>query len=48
MNNTVTELRDNIDVAIDAWLLAQGLTTEYIHGLDYSFLDDEINSLTVA
>lgn len=41
----VDNLRFEIDNAIDKWLLAQGFTANKIGDLDFSFIDDELNTL---
>lgn len=43
--NKIELARDNIDVAIDKWLVANGVPKKFIYELDYSFLDDELNNL---
>ena len=45
MSMTTDNLRLAIDKAIDAWLKANGLTSEQIGNLDYSSIDDELNYL---
>lgn len=41
----IDELKGDIDEAIKVWLLANGLSGAAVNELDYSALDDELNSL---
>lgn len=41
----IDDLREKIDYAIDAWLQAQGFTDVQIGDMNFSFIDDELNSL---
>lgn len=45
IDQNIEEARYNLDMAIDAWLKAQGLTQEQIDDLDYSFIDNELYDL---
>lgn len=45
IDQNIEDARYNLDMAIDAWLKAQGLTKEQIDDLDYSFIDNELYDL---
>lgn len=44
----IETLRYNIDEAVNAWQLANGLTQAQIDDMDYSDLDNELNYLLGA
>ena len=45
MNNKINNARVKIDYAIDGWLKAQGLTNEQVNEINFSYIDDELQSL---